>query len=63
MEQEFTEFSELRESDKSLKHELGSHLTPVSHTCFAGAVVGSSTRDGWVAGSSPFTVMTKNFCH
>ena len=24
MEQEFTEFSEFRESDKSLKHELGS---------------------------------------
>ena len=24
MEQEFTEFAEFRESDKSLKHELGS---------------------------------------
>ena len=37
MEQEFTEFSEFRESDKSLMHELGS--ISVSHMCLDGAVV------------------------
>ena len=33
MEQEFTEFSEFMESDKSLKHELGSILKILSLTC------------------------------
>ena len=34
---------------------------PVSHMCLAGTVVSilvTYTRGGWVAGSSPFTVMT-----
>ena len=31
MEQEFTEFSEFRESDKSLKHELSQFKDPVSN--------------------------------
>ena len=35
----FTEFREFRESDKSLKHELGSIKVPVSHMCQAGTVV------------------------
>ena len=38
MEQEFTEF---RESNKSLKHELAQFKDPVSHMCFAGTVVAS----------------------
>ena len=33
---------------------------PVSHTSLAGAVV-ASWSPGWVAGSSPFTVMTNSF--
>ena len=34
----------------------------VSHMCLAGTMVTSwPTRGGWVAGSSPFTVMTNNF--
>ena len=36
---EFSEFSEIREFDKSLKHELGSLKDLVSHMCLAGAVV------------------------
>ena len=64
MEQEFTEISELRESDKSLKHELGSVKDPVSHTCVCrrcGSILVSYTRSGWVAGLSPFTVMANIF--
>ena len=35
---------------------------PVSHMCLAGVVEASSyTRGGWVAGSSPFTVVTNIF--
>ena len=36
---EFSEFSEIREFDKSLKHELGSLKDLVFHMCLAGAVV------------------------
>ena len=47
MEQEFTEFSEFRESDKSLKHELGSFprscLSPVSFWC-CGSMLVSYTK-------------------
>ena len=39
MEREFSELSEFRESDKSLRHELGSIKNPVCHLFFAGAVV------------------------
>ena len=77
----FAEFSDFRETDKSLKHELDQFKDPVSHMCLAGTVVApwslaqevaglspfkdhccgsmlvSYTRDGWVAGSSPFNVM------
>ena len=41
MEQVFTEISKFRESDKSLKHELGSFKDPVSHRCLVSAVVAS----------------------
>ena len=41
MEQEFTEFSEFTESDKSLKDKLVQFKDPVSHMCLAGAVVAS----------------------
>ena len=63
MEQEFTEFSKFRESDISLKHELGSIKCPVSHKFFAGTVVASwsYTRGGWVAGLNPSNVMRNIF--
>ena len=64
MEQEATEFSEFRESDKSPKHELGSIqrscLSHVSSLHYSSSLV-SYTRGGWVVGSSPFTVMTNLF--
>ena len=41
MEQEFTEFSEMRESDKSLKHEPGHFKDPISNMCLSGTVVAS----------------------
>ena len=44
MEQEFTEF---RESNKSLKHEF---KDPVSHMCFAGTMVASWSLTQEVAG-------------
>ena len=50
MEQEFTEFSVFKETDKSLKHELGSIQDPVSHMCLAGAVVASWSLTQKVAG-------------
>ena len=52
MEQELSEFYE---SDKSLKHELGSI---VSHVWLAGAVVAPWPITQEVADSHPFTVMT-----
>ena len=61
MEQEFTEF---RESDKPLKHELASILRScLSHVpCWhCGSILVSYTRGGWVAGWSPFTVMADIF--
>ena len=55
----FSEFSEFRESDKSLKHELGSiYKDPVSHMCLVAAVVASWSLTQEVAGSSPFTVIS-----
>ena len=52
MSRTFSEFSEFRDSDKSLKHELGSIKDPVSNMCV------SNTRVCYVAGSSHFTVIT-----
>ena len=57
MEQEFTEFSEFRKSDKSLKLELG----PVSHMCLVGAMAASWSLAQEIAGLNPFSVMTLNF--
>ena len=52
--------NEIREADKSLKHELGSIsgscLSHVSCWC-CGSMLVSYTRGGWVAGSSPFNVI------
>ena len=64
MEQEFTESSEFRVSDKSLKHELGSvYRTCLSHvSCWCcGSILVSYTRGGWVAGSIHFTVIANIF--
>ena len=58
MEQDFIEFNEFKESDKSLKHELASIKDPLCYLCLAGAVVASLSLTQEVAGSSPFTVMT-----
>ena len=55
VEQEFSEFGE---SDKSLKHEMGSIKHPVCHMCLSGAVVASRSLTQEVAGLSPFTTMT-----
>ena len=56
----FAEFSEFRETDKSLKHEFGLNFKdPISQKCLAGTVVACqflTPRGGWVAGSSPFNV-------
>ena len=61
MERTFTEFSEFKESDKSLKHELGAIKDPVSHMCLAGTVVASWSVTQDVTGLSPFTIMTNIF--
>ena len=64
MEQEFIEFSEFSESDKSLKHELGSiSRSCLSHVSFwhFRSILVSYTSGGWVAGVSPFTAMTNIF--
>ena len=54
MNRTFTEISEFRESDKSLKHELGSmSLTYVLLELW--------WHPGWVAGLSPFTVIPNTF--
>ena len=50
VKQKFSEFNEFRESDKSLKHELGSIKDPVSYMCLAGAVVASWSLTQEVAG-------------
>ena len=41
MDQKFSEFSEFREYDKSLKHEMGSILRSFLYRCLTGAVVAS----------------------
>ena len=56
MEQEFTDISEFRDSDISLKHELG-YLSCVSCWCF-GSILVSNTRCGRF---EPFTVVTNSF--
>ena len=43
-------FTEFRESDRSLKHELGSIKDPVSNMCLAGAVVACWSLTQEVAG-------------
>ena len=51
MDQKFSEFSEFRESDKTLKHELVQFKDPVSHMCRSGAVVASWSLTQEGAGS------------
>ena len=59
MEQKFSEF---RDSDKSLKHEL-EFKDPVFHICLAGTVVGSQSLESNTRGGrfKPFTGMTYIF--
>ena len=52
----FSELCKFRESDRLMKHVLGSIY--VSHICLAGAVVTSWSLTQEVVGSNPFTVMT-----
>ena len=52
------EFSEVRESNKSLKHECSQFKDSVSHMCLDGFVLAPWSLKQEVAGSSPFTVMT-----
>ena len=49
MEQEFTEFREFKESDKSLQHELGS-IKDLSLICIVGTVVAFWSLTQEVAG-------------
>ena len=48
------EFSKFRESDKSLKHELGPIKEPVSHVCLVYTVVAPWSLTPEVAGSNSF---------
>ena len=58
MKQEFNEFSEFRESDKSLN--WSQFKDPVSNTCLVGALAASWLLIQDVAGSTPFTVTTNS---
>ena len=62
---EICEFSEFRESDKSLKHELDSILRLVSHMGLAGAVVASWSLTSYIRGGrfESFYCNDKYFCH
>ena len=53
----FAEFGEFSETDKSMKHELGSIEDPISHTCLPGAVVACRSLTQEVAGSSSFNIL------
>ena len=55
------EFSEFRESNKSLKYECSQFKDSVSHMCLAGFVVASWSLKQEVSGSGSFTVMTNIF--
>ena len=44
------EFTEFRESDKSVKQELGQFKDPVSHVCLAGAVIAPRSLTHEMAG-------------
>ena len=48
------EFSKFRESDKSLKHELGPIKEPVSHVCLVDTVVAPWSLTPEAAGSNSF---------
>ena len=64
MEQNFHWIQRIQGIWKSLKHELGSvKRSCISHvSCWhCGSILFSHTRGGYVAGSSPFTVMTNIF--
>ena len=56
MEAKFYEFSEFKESDKSLNS--GQFKDPVSHMCLAATVVTSWSQTQEMSGLSPFTVTT-----
>ena len=60
MEQKFNEFNEIKESDKSMKHELESiERSFVSHvSCWHCGSISVSYRDSRL---EPFTVMTNIF--
>ena len=54
-------FSEFRESDKSLKHDLGHFKDPVSLMCLVDAMVASWSLTQGMAGLNPFTVIPSIF--
>ena len=59
MEENFSECSEFKESDKSRKHELEliQFDDSVSHIRLVGAVVASWSLTHEMAGLNPFTIM------
>ena len=61
MEWKFSEFSEFKESNKSLKHDLAQFEDPVFHMCLTAIMVASQSLTQEMAGLSPFTVMTNIF--
>ena len=62
MEQKFSGFNEIKESDKSVKHEMGSiEIYCLLTVCLVGTVVTSRSISQEVAGSSPFTVVKNIF--
>ena len=61
MDQKFSDFSKFRESDKSMRHELGQFKDIVCCLCLAGAVVASWPLTQEVAGSSLFVTAVKTF--
>ena len=61
MQQEFSEFSKFRKSDKSLKHDWSRFKDPASHMYVTGTVVASWSLTQDVAGLNPFMGTTNIF--
>ena len=61
-EWKFSEFSEFKESNKTLKHNLAQFKDPVFHMCLAGIMVASQSLTQELVGLSPlFTCNDKYF--
>ena len=63
MELKFSEISEFRKSDKSLKHKWGQFKDHVSGMCPADTIVASWSLTQMMTDLNPFTVMINIFGH